>query len=112
MDIPDRQLYIDGKWIRPVQGQIYDVYSPATAEKIGTIPSATAEDVDRAVVAANKTFRSGVWSKQSGAHRAKFLRAIAEKVRSVLVCSKCSMHQLQLLQTSLLAVMQITRSAG
>lgn len=82
MNILDRQLYIDGKWIQPVKGQTYDVYSPATANKIGTIPSATAEDVDKAVVAANKTFRSGVWSKQSGAHRARFLRAIAEKVKT------------------------------
>ena len=77
----ERQLYIDGQWTKPKKSQTFDVYSPSTGSKIGTIPAATAEDVDKAVLAANKAFRSGVWSKKSGAHRAKFLRSIAEKVR-------------------------------
>ena len=80
MHIPDRQLYIGGSWQKPAQGQSYDVYSPSSGSKIGTIPSATAEDVDRAVSAALKTYKSGVWSKKSGAYRAKFLRAMAGQV--------------------------------
>ncbi len=83
MTIPDRQLYIGGAWTRPVQGKTFDVYSPSSGSKIGTIPAATAEDVDKAVSAALSTFKSGVWSKTTGAHRAKFLRAIAEKVCTI-----------------------------
>ncbi|KAL3160878.1 hypothetical protein ABBQ38_009271 [Trebouxia sp. C0009 RCD-2024] len=79
--IPDRQLYIDGAWQKAAQGQSYDVYSPASGSKIGTIPSATAEDVDKAITAALKTYKSGVWSKRSGAYRAAFLRAMAGQVR-------------------------------
>ena len=81
MEIPERQLYIDGAWVKPVKGLKYDVHSPATGDKISTIPSATAEDVDKAVLAASRAFKSGVWSKRSGAHRAKILRAAADKVR-------------------------------
>lgn len=49
----------------------------------GDIPAATAEDVDIAVEAARKALtRNGGkdWAAASGAHRAKFLRAIAAKV--------------------------------
>ncbi|DBA85159.1 TPA: hypothetical protein ACH3X2_005875 [Trebouxia sp. C0005] len=81
MKIPDRQLYIGGAWTRPVKGKTFDVYSPSSGSKIGTIPAATAEDVDKAVSTALSTFKSGAWSKSTGAHRAKFLRAIAEKVK-------------------------------
>lgn len=81
MNVPKRQLYIDGSWQRPAQGKTFDVYSPSTGSKLGTIPAATAEDVDKAITAALKTYKSGVWSKKSGAYRAKFLRAIAEQVR-------------------------------
>lgn len=80
MSIPHRQLYIGGAWTKPAQGQTFDVFSPSSGSKLGTIPAATAEDVDRAVSAAVKAFQSGVWSKTSGAHRARFLRAIADKV--------------------------------
>lgn len=80
MHVPNRQLYIDGSWQRPAQGKTFDVYSPSTGSKLGTIPAATAEDVDKAITAALKTYKSEVWSKKSGAYRAKFLRAIAEQV--------------------------------
>ena len=80
MDIIERQLYIDGAWVKPDKGQRYDVYSPTTGDKIGTIPSATAEDVDKAVLAASKAFKTGAWSKRPGAYRAKILRAVANKV--------------------------------
>lgn len=53
----------------------------------GDIPAATAEDVNVAVEAARKAFlRKGdnEWSSATGAHRAKYLRAIAAKVYSVI----------------------------
>lgn len=49
----------------------------------GDIPAATAEDVNVAVEAARKAFfRNGGkdWPSATGAHRAKYLRAIAAKV--------------------------------
>lgn len=49
----------------------------------GDIPAATAEDVEIAVEAARKALvRNGGkdWANATGAHRAKYLRAIAAKV--------------------------------
>lgn len=50
---------------------------------IGDIPNATAEDVEIAVSAARRALKRNKgrdWAATSGAHRAKYLRAIAAKV--------------------------------
>jgi betaine-aldehyde dehydrogenase len=62
---------------------------PATEEVIGTIPAATAEDVEAAVAAADAAVRAKHWTTSSGAYRAKYLRAIAEKAR----LSNAPVHQ-------------------
>lgn len=56
------------------------VVSPITEEVIGTIPAATAEDVEAAVAAADAAVRGKHWTTSSGAYRARYLRAIADKV--------------------------------
>ncbi|WOG99513.1 hypothetical protein DCAR_0518866 [Daucus carota subsp. sativus] len=83
MRIPVRQLFIDGDWRAPVLNNRISVINPATEQIIGDIPAATAEDVDIAVEAArNALARNGGkdWASASGAHRAKYLRAIAAKI--------------------------------
>ncbi|KAG2484694.1 hypothetical protein HYH03_016523 [Edaphochlamys debaryana] len=79
--VPPRQLYIGGAWVAPVKGQYMPVINPATEQQFTQIPAATAEDVDAAVAAATAAFRSGHWSRTTGEYRAKFMRAIAQKVR-------------------------------
>ncbi|GFP79950.1 betaine aldehyde dehydrogenase 1 chloroplastic [Phtheirospermum japonicum] len=81
--IPSRQLFIDGQWREPVNGKRLPIINPATEEIIGDIPAATAEDANIAVEAARKAlFRNGGkdWASATGAHRAKYLRAIAAKI--------------------------------
>ncbi|KAL2632490.1 hypothetical protein R1flu_003969 [Riccia fluitans] len=81
--IPSRQLFIGGEWVAPVKGGQLPIICPTTEEKIGQIPAATAEDVDAAVKAAREAFtrnKGKDWSRASGKHRAKYLRAIASKV--------------------------------
>lgn len=54
----------------------------------GVIPAATAEDVEIAVDAARRALsrnKGSGWASASGAVRAKYLRAIAAKVRAVNV---------------------------
>ncbi|EFJ51737.1 hypothetical protein VOLCADRAFT_73155 [Volvox carteri f. nagariensis] len=79
--VPARQLYIGGFWVAPIKGQYMDVINPATEQSFAKIPAATSEDVDAAVAAATAAFKSGHWSRTTGAYRAKFLRAIAQKLR-------------------------------
>jgi len=76
------ELYIDGKWTRPVKGGTCDVINPATEEVIQVIGAATAEDVDIAVKAARRAFDKDGWPKLTGAERATYLRAIADGIRS------------------------------
>lgn len=83
VEIPSRQLYIDGEWREPVYKKRIPVINPATEQIIGDIPAATAEDVNIAVEAARRALsrnKGKDWASASGAHRAKYLRAIAAKI--------------------------------
>ena len=50
------RIYIDGAWVKPLDGKIIDVINPATESPAGQIMLCTAADVDRAVDAARKAF--------------------------------------------------------
>ena len=69
-------FYIDGAWQAPAGAGTIDVQSAATEEIIGRVPAGTAEDVDRAVAAARRTFDSG-WAHTTAAERADWLKKLA-----------------------------------
>ncbi|WP_246946170.1 aldehyde dehydrogenase family protein [Bacillus pinisoli] len=71
--IQKEKLYIDGEWIN---GQEYvQLYSPYSGEVIGEIPLASAEDVEKAVQAAEKA--KGRLRKMPAHERATILENIA-----------------------------------
>jgi aldehyde dehydrogenase (NAD+) len=71
------KFYIDGAWVDPVQPKTLDVINPATEQPAGRISMGGAEDVDRAVKAAQKAFET--WSQTSREERMDVLeRIIAE----------------------------------
>ncbi len=72
-------LYIDGKFTKPVKGKYFDTINPANEEKISVVAEATAEDVDLAVKAARKAFNG--WSKLSGKDRGKYIFRIARLIQ-------------------------------
>ncbi|MCI0431428.1 MAG: aldehyde dehydrogenase family protein [Rhodospirillales bacterium] len=53
-----RQLYIDGAWVDAQGGNTVEIINPATERPVGKVTLATAADVDRAVEAARRAFRS------------------------------------------------------
>ncbi|MGO8875422.1 MAG: aldehyde dehydrogenase family protein [Acidimicrobiales bacterium] len=75
MDVRDK-LYIDGAWVAPHSTETVEVIDSATEEVIGTVPLATAADVDAAVAAARAAFDE--WSRVSVSERAKFTSRIGE----------------------------------
>ncbi|KAL4425584.1 hypothetical protein ABPG75_009600 [Micractinium tetrahymenae] len=79
--VPERDLFIGGAFVPPVRGGRLPVICPFTEQPIGSIPAATAEDVDAAVEAAAAAVAARQWTTSTGAHRARFLRAIADKVK-------------------------------
>jgi succinate-semialdehyde dehydrogenase/glutarate-semialdehyde dehydrogenase len=45
-------MYIDGAWVAATGGKTFDIFNPATGDKIGVMPDGGAEDAERAVTAA------------------------------------------------------------
>lgn len=78
------QLFIDGKWVEPALGGRLDVINPANGQAFHTVSVASAQDVDLAVRAARRAFDEGRWPKLRGRERARYLRRIAEAIRSRL----------------------------
>lgn len=79
MDIPTRQLFIGGSWVAPAANGRLPVINPATELAIGSIPAATAPDVEAAVQAALACVHARQWTGFTGGERARYLRAIADK---------------------------------
>lgn len=74
------KFYIDGAWVDPVAARTLDVINPATEQAVARISLGGAEDVDRAVQAAQRAFIS--FSRTSRQERIDLLEAIlAEYVR-------------------------------
>lgn len=68
------KFYIDGAWVDPVAARTLDVINPATEQAVARISLGGAEDVDRAVKAAQRAFIS--FSRTSRQERIDLLEAI------------------------------------
>lgn len=83
---PRYDLFINGKWVKTKK--YFDTINPATEEKLGEAASAAKEDVNKAVLAAEKAYNN-VWSKTPPKERAKYIFRIArimqEKAREFAV---------------------------
>jgi aldehyde dehydrogenase (NAD+) len=55
-------FYIGGKWLPPQSDAVCTVVSPRSEERIGSVPSASAADIDAAVGAARHAFDETDWS--------------------------------------------------
>ena len=81
------ELFIGGKFVKTKAGSNYKTINPATEEVLSEIVEASEKDVDEAVKAARKAFKS--WSKLPGSERGKYLyrlaRIIQERSRELAV---------------------------
>jgi len=71
--------FIDGKFTDPGAGKSFKVSNPADGKLLARVADGSAEDIDRAVSAATRAFKS--WSKLSGHERARYLYAIARNIQ-------------------------------
>lgn len=74
MTYDNRQFYIDGAWVDPVEPKELKVINPATEEAAGVISMGSSKDVDRAVMAARRVFDS--YSRTSPAERLALMERI------------------------------------
>jgi acyl-CoA reductase-like NAD-dependent aldehyde dehydrogenase len=70
------KIYIDGAWVPSTGTDTIEVFDSTDGSVIATIPSGTAEDLDKAAKAARAAFAD--WSSRSVEERAKFCTRIAE----------------------------------
>jgi aldehyde dehydrogenase (NAD+) len=73
------QHYIDGKWVDSEGGVRREVINPATEEAVSAITIGTKADVDKAVAAARKAFKS--WSQTTREERLAVLGRIVEEYK-------------------------------
>jgi aldehyde dehydrogenase (NAD+) len=69
-------FYIDGKWVRTIEGKDHTVINPANEEPIATTLLGSAADVDKAICAAKKAFDS--FSETSVSERQALLHRIVD----------------------------------
>ena len=75
------KMYIDGEWVDSDTKKTFETLNPENNKPWAVVPEASANDVDRAVRAAQKAFE-GEWPKLLPRERGKYLRAIADKLRN------------------------------
>jgi len=73
------KLFIDGEWLGSEGRVTEEVVNPSTGEPIGALPHATVEDLDRAVAAASRAFKT--WRNTTAYDRAKIIRKAADILR-------------------------------
>ena len=67
-----QQCYVNGSWVDASDGTTIAVVNPATGDKLGTVPSLGAQDVEAAVAAAHAAFPA--WAAKTAKERAAILR--------------------------------------
>ncbi|CAB5512110.1 NADP/NAD-dependent aldehyde dehydrogenase PuuC [Achromobacter anxifer] len=74
------KLYIDGRFVDAAAGGTIDVLNPHDGTLITAIAAAEAEDVDRAVQAAQRAFPA--WSRMAAAERGRLLLKLADLIEA------------------------------
>ncbi len=73
------QHYIDGKWVNSEGGKRHEVINPATEEACAAITLGTQADVDKAVAAARRAFKT--YSQTTREERLALLERIVEELK-------------------------------
>ncbi|MCC6702862.1 MAG: aldehyde dehydrogenase [Fluviicola sp.] len=72
------QNFINGVFAEPTKGQYIDNYEPASGQVYCQIPNSTEEDIEAAVIAAEKAFP--IWSAMSGEERGAIMMRISQGI--------------------------------
>ncbi|MDR1887887.1 MAG: aldehyde dehydrogenase family protein [Zoogloeaceae bacterium] len=75
---PETRLFIDGRFVDAVDGQRFTTLNPANGKPLAEMARGNEKDVDLAVRAARRAYRSGVWSRRSPRDRMGVMFRIAQ----------------------------------
>ena len=77
-DLKHYKMLIDGDWVGASDGAAFESVNPTTGKVWAMIPEATADDVDRAVRAADRAFHHDPWPAMTATQRGQCLRRLAD----------------------------------
>src|SRR5438105_5217494 len=75
-----QQMFVGGDWRLGATGETFDATSPATGERIGTVPQGDRDDA-RAAIAAARAAADG-WARLTAFERAAKMNAIGDIIES------------------------------
>src|SRR5258708_124952 len=75
-----RKVLIDGRWVAAKSGETFDVFNPATGQRIARAAACEKPDVDAAVAAARKAFDEGPWPRMTPSERGKIIWKIGDLI--------------------------------
>ncbi len=78
VSVAQRKMFVDGEFVESLSGETMEVLNPATGEVIAEVPRAGAEDVDRAVAAAETAW--GTWREKTPKDRMELLLKLADVI--------------------------------
>ena len=78
--LPRLQMFIDGTWTDSGSGEYFESFDPYTAKPWTLVPRGNADDVERAVQAAQRAFTSGDWPKMHASQRGLLLRRLGDLI--------------------------------
>src|SRR5438552_1035739 len=73
-----KKLFIGGGWLGAARGETFEPTAPATGEVLARVAEGGAEDIDRAVASARRSFNRGTWRELPPAERAKVLWKVGD----------------------------------
>ena len=71
-DLLRNKAYINGSWVESISGKSFNVYNPATLNKLASVPEMNTNDTHHAIQAAHEAFES--YKTTSARQRAQLLR--------------------------------------
>jgi aldehyde dehydrogenase (NAD+) len=80
VELPERKLLINNRWVESVSGRTFATVNPSTGEEICQVAEAGAADVDNAVRAARQAFEHGPWRKMHASERGRLLYRLADLI--------------------------------
>ncbi|HXF98110.1 MAG TPA: gamma-aminobutyraldehyde dehydrogenase [Gaiellaceae bacterium] len=78
VSVIQQKMLIGGEWVESASGETMEVLNPATGEVIAEVPRGTAEDVERAVKAAEKAWEE--WRWKTPKDRSELLLKLADVI--------------------------------
>src|SRR5690625_3669425 len=75
-----QKLFINGKWVEPVNGECFPVYNPSTDKVVTYAAKGDAEDIDKAVKVARQAFEGFDWQNINAHQRGELLFKLADLI--------------------------------